>query len=96
MVKYPKTKKEAFKELLSQFSDVLSNNGCNDFAVANTPEMYLALEEEGAANLRMSLESFRKSPDYEDYKPSVSEDGKTIYTQDFTILHLIELELGLK
>lgn len=91
----PKTKKEAFKELMEQFDQSLSCNGCNDFTVANTPEMFLALEEAGAANVRMTLESFRKSEEYEDYKPSVSEDGRTIFTTDYTILAMMKKELGL-
>lgn len=90
------TKKEAFAELLEQFSDVLSNNGCNDFYVANTPEMFLALEEAGARNLNMTLEEFRKCSDYEDYAPRPSKDGTTLFTTDYTILAMIEKELGLE
>lgn len=90
------TKKEAFAELLEQFSDVLSNNGCNDFTVANTPEMFLAIEEAGAQNVGMTLEEFRKSDEYEDYAPRVSEDKKFIWTSDYTILAMIEKELGLE
>lgn len=95
-MKLAKTKKEAMSQLLDVLSNLLSGNGCNDFEVENNPEMFLAIEEAGATNLRMSLESFRNCTDYEDYKPSVSANGKTIYTADYTILELIRKELGLK
>lgn len=89
------TKKEAFKELLNNFGDILGNSDCNDFQVANTPEMYLMLEEAAAENFAMNLESFRESSIYEDFKPAVSEDGKIIYTLDYIILDIIKKELGL-
>lgn len=86
-------KKEAFRHLMEQFSDVLSNNGCNDYAVANTPELYLAVEEANADNYRLSVEDWKKHEDY--YPPQVSGDKKTIYTQDYMILSMIRKELGL-
>lgn len=95
-MKHPSTRKEAFADLLEQFSQLLSNNGCNDFTVVNTPEMFRAIEEAGALNVGMSLEEFRASSEYQDYGPNVSEDGHKIYTQDFVILSLIEKQLGLK
>jgi hypothetical protein len=88
------TKSQAFKELLNMFSEVLSNAGCNDFVVENNPEMYAVLEQAAADNLGLTLEGFRASPDYEDYKPSVSADGKKIYTSDYTILAIIRKEMG--
>lgn len=90
-----KNKKEAMEQLIDLFGDVLANNGCNDFSVENNPETFLMLEEAGADNLGLSLEDFRNCTEYDDYKPSVSEDGTTIFTQDFTILAVIRKELGL-
>ena len=95
-MKYASTKKEAFVELIERLDQDLSNNGCNDFTVANTPEIYLAIEEAGAANLNMTLEEFRRCSDYEDYRPSPSKDGATILTSDYTILWMIKKELGIK
>ena len=95
-MKLAQTRKEAFKEMCEQFSQALSNNGCNDYQVANTPEMFLALEEAGAMNLNMTLEAFRASAEYEDYKPNVSPDKRKIYCQDYSILALMEKELGLR
>ena len=89
------TKKQAFAELLEIVSSDLSCNGCNDFTVANTPELFLALEEAGARNLHLTLGEFRASGEYADYKPNVSKDGQQIYTQDYTILEMIRHELGL-
>jgi len=88
------TKSQAFKELMDLFSNVLSNAGCNDFVVENNPEMYALLEQAAADNLGLSLEGFRASPDYEDYKPSISSDGTKIYTSDYTILAIIRKEIG--
>jgi len=76
------------------FSNVLSNAGCNDMQVENNPEMYAMLEQAAADNLGLSLEAFKASPDYEDYKPMVSSDGKKIYTSDYTILAIIRKEMG--
>lgn len=90
------TKKEAMSELLDRISDVLSHLGCNDFTVANTPEMFLAIEEAGAMNIRMTLEEFRNCSDYDIYKPKVSKNGDYIYTHDYIILELVRKELGLK
>lgn len=88
------TKSQAFKELLDMFSSVLSNAGCNDMEVENNPEMYEMLEQAAADNLGMSLESFRKCEDYEDYKPMVSSCKKKIYTSDYTILAIIRKQMG--
>ena len=87
-MKTPTTLSEAFEILLEQYSDVLSNNGCNDFEVANTPELYQAIEKANALNYGLSVEEWKKHEDY--YEPSVSKDGTKIYTQDFTILALLE------
>lgn len=91
----PKTPKEAFKTLLEQFEDVLSNNCCNDFEVANTPEIYDMLEKAAARNLRCSsIEAFHYHLEYNDYKPDVNESGTKIYTQDFVILECLIEELN--
>lgn len=92
----PQTKKEAYELMLSNFHDHLSNSGCNDFCVANTPELYALVEQAGADNLRLSLEDFRNSSDYDDYKPQVSTDGSLILTSDYIFLAIIQRELGLK
>ena len=89
----PQNKKEAFRRLLDGFSEVLSNNGCNDFEVANTPEMLLELEKAEAINQNMTLEEFRTWINYDDYRPYIAKDGKSIYTTDYAILSLIESEL---
>lgn len=90
-----RTKSEAFSEILNQFSRVLSNAGCNDFPVENNPEMYALLEQAAADNLNCaSVEEFRKHPEYQDYKPVVSKDGKEIYASDYTILAMIRKEIG--
>lgn len=95
--KIPATKKEAFDQLLEMMDEKLSNAGCNDFVVHNTQEMYAAIEQAGADNVGMTLDKFRKDKElYEDYGPSVSEDKKTIFTQDFVILGLLRKELRIK
>jgi hypothetical protein len=86
-------KKQAYRDLLETVSQALSNNGCNDFTVDNSPEMYQAIEEANAANYNISLEEWKKHEDY--YAPSISKDKRYIYTQDYTILAMIEKELGL-
>ena len=92
-----KNKKEMFLTLLNSLSDALSNAGCNDFDVENNPENYHLIELSSARNLRCkSLEEFKKHPEYEDYKPNVSKDGKTIHTSDYVILEILKSELGLK
>ena len=89
------TKSEAFKELLNQFSDALSSNGCNDFKVANNHEMYALLEQQAADNLHCkTIEEFHAHPEYQDYKPNISGDKKYIYTSDYVILAMIRKELG--
>jgi hypothetical protein len=90
-------KKEMYRTLLSDYSQRLSCAGCNDFIVANTPELYNLLEESGARNLSCSsVEEFRKHPEYSDYKPRLSKDGTKIFTQDFTALEILQNELGVK
>lgn len=90
-----KSKKAMFKALLSDLSSKQSRSGCNDFTVANTPKMYKLFEESAARNLRCaSVEEFRKHPQYKDYKPNVSKDGKEILTQDFIALEIMRNELG--
>lgn len=91
----PSNKKEAFREMLNILDNTLSRNGCNDFIVINNPEMFSLLEQAQADNQNMSLEDFRNSAEYEDYKPNVSKDGKYIYTQDFVIASVFRKELGL-
>jgi len=89
-----KNKEEAFKNLLDGLSDKLSNAGCNDFVLVNTPENFAMIEEAGARNLRCkSVEDFRKHPEYDDYKPMVV--GNEIYTQDYVILGILMKELNL-
>jgi hypothetical protein len=88
-------KKEMYKALLDDLSERQSNAGCNDFVVANTPELFQAFEESGARNLRCkSVEEFRKHKDYEDYKPQISKDGKKILTSDFTALEILRHDFG--
>lgn len=84
------SKKKAYQELFKLLGKKLSSSICNDFIVDNDPEMYQLLEEAGAYNLNMTLEEFRNSPEYEDYKPRLSNDKKRIYTEDFTILGIIK------
>lgn len=90
-----KTKKDAYINILNQLDDLFSSNGCNDFKDANNPELFLWIEELGADNLRLTLEEFRASSEYNDYRPNVSKDGAFIYTQDFVILAALKKELGL-
>ena len=89
-----KTKIEMFSKLIKDFSETLSNAGCNDFEVENTPELFEAFEKSAARNLRCrSVEEFKKHPEYEDYKVRVSKDGKKILTQDYTALEILKFHI---
>lgn len=85
--------KKAFADLLDNFGELLSNNGCNDFTVDNTPEMYNAIERANAADYNLTLEQWLISPDY--FPPSLSKDKTKIYTSDYVILAMMKKELGL-
>ena len=82
-----KTKEQVFYELFEEASEKLSNRGCNDYEVPNTPEFYDMLMQFGMRNLNCkTIEEFKAHKDYEDYKPRVSEDQKQIDAMDFEIL----------
>lgn len=96
MAKLAKTKFDVLKDGINLLDDYMSNAGCNDYTVANTPELWLLAEESAADNLHMTLEDFKTSDIYEDEKPRISKDGTKIYLHDSFVLYLIKKELKLK
>jgi hypothetical protein len=79
--------KQIFYELFEEAEDRMSRKCCNDFQVPNTPEWFDLIEQYEMRNLRCkTIEEYRNHPDYEDYRPYVSKDGKEINTMDWIVL----------
>lgn len=88
-----KNKKEAYKELLNMLSNELSNAGCNDFEMQDTPENRQFIDEITAYGLGYkSVEDYKNSDEF--YEKTTSSRG-TIYTSDFMILAQMRKELDL-
>lgn len=62
---------EAFRFIIDYADTYMSNAGCNDAELPNTPE-----------NLEMINDMIAAS-DYPDDEPDISDDGKAIYFSDF-------------
>jgi len=69
-----KTQSEVTAMMLDMAADEFSNHGSNDFELDNTPE-----------NLEF-VRGMIAASDYPDDTPSISRDGKKIYTMDWKIM----------
>lgn len=96
MAKLARTKSDVIKEGIDLLDDYMSNAGCNDYTVMNTPELWALAEEAAADNLHMTLEEFKSSHIYDDEKPRLSKDGAKIYLQDSFVIYLMKKELEIK
>lgn len=62
-------------DLLNMADDEFGNHGCNDYELDNTPENYNLVKD-----------ALEWNGDSEDREPTISPDGKTIYTQDYFLM----------
>ncbi len=76
------------KRLCVYGSNQMSNEGCNDFDVPNTDENWATIEAMGAWNASLSVEDWRKHPDYEP-RPK----GAKLHTQNWYLLSYLASKL---
>lgn len=95
----PNLPSEAFYELFKAASERIASRSCNDYEITNTPEFYDMIEQYAMRNLNCKTkEEYLAHPDYNDYKVTVSKNGKVIYVMDWIILDCLEnvlLEKGI-
>lgn len=82
------TEKVSFLELLEDFCDILANNGCNDYYMANTPENQKFVENAMLWNSNQFLDEWDKEKlaKWKEVDVSGNPVFKRIETQDYLIL----------
>lgn len=81
--------KQLAETAINDYHERLSNSGCNDLILDDSPEARQLLKEYSAWNLNCSVDEVENHPEY--YEPSIA-DGK-IYTIDSVLIFILKKSL---